>query len=202
MRTGVVNAAHELIAGQGDERAALDGLSVRFEAAVPQSGKTEQLLVGEFDQEGILLPVLHVPLIKRGGRHDATLCAAPGAAPRGGAFELLDGRIDGRILRGFALCKERNQPPAQGETGALAVLHADDGDGLTRCDVVTRRKRPARLHDGELSLDGRLIAGDKSTAHGYGGLNCLASRSRRSASWAALRASTRLPASARAIPLR
>jgi hypothetical protein len=46
---GVVDAAHELVARQGHERVALDGLAVRFEAAVPQRGKSEQLLVGEFD---------------------------------------------------------------------------------------------------------------------------------------------------------
>ena len=51
---------------EGDERAALDSLVVRFEAAVPHRGKSEQLLVGEFDQNGILLPVLPVPLIKHG----------------------------------------------------------------------------------------------------------------------------------------
>jgi hypothetical protein len=49
MRTGVVDAAHKLIARQGDERAALDGRAVRFEAALPQRGKSEQLPVGEFD---------------------------------------------------------------------------------------------------------------------------------------------------------
>lgn len=49
MRPGVVDPAHELIAWQGDERTALDGFAVQLEAAVPQCGKSEQLLVSDFD---------------------------------------------------------------------------------------------------------------------------------------------------------
>ena len=116
------------------------------------------------------------------------------------AEHMSNGDINGRIFWRLALCKERNQPPSHRQTGALAALYSYNRDGLSRGDVVARGECPERLHDGELSLDGRLISGDKSTAHGYQRLNRFTSRSRRSASLAALRASTRLPALTKAIP--
>lgn len=51
MRSGIMDAAHELVAWQGNERAAFDDFAIWFEAAVPQCGKSKQFLVGEFDQE-------------------------------------------------------------------------------------------------------------------------------------------------------
>ena len=94
--SGVVNIAHERIGGHRDMHAAFRGDAVRRKGSIPQSSETENLAIGEMNEEGLLLAVsCQVPFIESRGNLNAALPALPRPSIGRCGLDRLNARIDG-----------------------------------------------------------------------------------------------------------
>src|ERR1039457_1204350 len=146
--SGVVDIAHERIGGHRDMNTAFDGGPVGREGSIPQPGEAENLAVGKMNEERLLAAVSSkMPFIESRGNLDTALPALPRSPVRGCGLDGLYTRINGRVLRRYALGEERYQSPAQHYAFSLAFGAANHGDLLRRRDVVARFETPPRLHN-------------------------------------------------------